>query len=49
MFRTIYFKKEIFELIKKYAEENNITFNKSVNNIIEEFLKCQKNYQKKNK
>ena len=49
MFRTICFRKRVFELIKQYAERKGITFNKSVNDIIERFIECENTDQKKRK
>ena len=41
MHKSVFFRDELIDIIEDYADENQITFNKAVNNIVEEHAKVE--------
>jgi len=41
MHKSIFFRDELIDIIEDYADENQVTFNKAVNNIVEEHSKVE--------
>ena len=41
MHKSVFFRDELIDIIEDYADENQITFNKAVNNIVEEHSKVE--------